>query len=60
MREKDQEIEQHGSMSRQHQEQIGDIEQQINKKQQYLEAKEEEVVRLRNQNRELIIENDKL
>jgi hypothetical protein len=39
---------------------MGDIEQEINKKQQYLEAKEEEVVRLRNQNRELVAENDKL
>lgn len=43
-----------------HQEKIGDIEQQINKKQQYLEAKEEEVVRLRNQNRELAAENVQL
>lgn len=50
-------IEQHGSAQRRHQVQIEGIESEINKKQQYLESKEEEVVLLRAQNKELKEEN---
>jgi hypothetical protein len=50
-------IEQHGSAQRRHQVKIEGIESEINKKQQYLESKEEEVVLLRAQNKELKEEN---
>ena len=60
LKEKDDKLQNHGYQQREHQEKIGDIEHQISKKQEHLEAKEEEVVRLRNMNRELSAENAEL